>query len=275
MNKIKVVVLQEASQSPAGMMLFLAKLTQRGHKLKTAEDVINLFMTTYKNVENNKVSEATLKSMAALPHGTIKRFSPIVIAIVGASRRFLSQARTHQVGLDYVSASLQYSDYSNQADFVVPYELLEDKNYKAKQAYLSSCANAMNHYKGLIKNGISNDTAGYVTPQSLRNILVMQGNAQAWSYFIGLRTCNRNTVETQYVSLLIWNALLHTKNGQILFGNCGPGCMQGSCLEGKMSCKHHLFNDDKVNSYLFDNPFSTIPEAIIATKFPLLSKEQK
>lgn len=274
MNKIEVKVIQEACDSPAGMMLSLAKLTQRGHKIKTMDDLTNMFNKTYNDVKTQKVSTKTLKNIANLPHGTIKRFSPITIAIVGASRRFLSQARTHQVGLDYVSASLQYSDYSGQADFVVPYELLDEHNYKERQDYLSCCKDAMKHYQDLIANGITNDTAGYATPQGLRNILVMQGNVQSWSYFIGLRTCNRNTVETQYVALLIWDALLHTNEGKILFNNCGPWCIHGHCLEGDKACGHFLYDND-VDTYLQDKPNCTIPQAIIATKFPLLKQKVK
>lgn len=274
MNKIEVKVIQEASENPAGIMLSLAKLTQRGHKIKTMNDLLNMFAKTYNDVNTHKASTDFLKNMANLPHGTIKRFSPITIAIVGASRRFLSQARTHQVGLDYVSASLQYSDYSGQADFVVPYELLNKHRYKERQEYLSCCKEAMQHYQVLINNGITNDTAGYATPQGLRNILVMQGNIQSWSYFIGLRTCNRNTVETQYVSLLIWDALLGTTNGKTLFNNCGPWCVHGNCLEGDKACGHVLY-DNAVNEYLHNKPYCTLPQAIIATKFPLLHQEEK
>ena len=229
MNKIEVAILDEHTD-PGGMMMFLAKLTQRGHNIKCMDDLLKLMD------DSAFPQHKTVAAVSRLPHGTIKRFTPITIAIVGASRRFLAQARTNQVGINYVSASLQYSDYSGEADFVVPYEIME-KGGDAQRIYLKSCENAMSDYKWLIEQeGCSNDTAGYAAPQGLRNILIMQANHQAWDYFIRLRSCNRNTVETQYVTMLIWEALLNSNYGEDFFKYAGPDCMFGRCREGKMSC---------------------------------------
>ena len=45
----------------------------------------------------------------------------ITVAIVGASRRFLAQITRHQNEVKFMSASLQYSNYTGQADFAVPF----------------------------------------------------------------------------------------------------------------------------------------------------------
>ena len=276
MNKIEVAVLNEAHNNPAGMQLFLAQLTQRGHVIHNMDDL----MAAYDKCVTTKRNPDAIKALASLPHGTIKRFAPITIAIVGASRRFLDQARTHQVGLDYVSGSLQYSDYSESDQFVVPYALLEaDKEaYKEHGGqgvmptdfYLDACGTAMAAYKN-IANTTDNDTAGYAAPQGLRNVLIIQGNHQSWEYFIRLRSCNRNTTETQYVTLLIWEALLGTADGQSLFGMAGPDCTYGKCREGKMSCGKLLYNSP-VDNYLSENVGCSLPHAIIETKFPLLKE---
>ena len=197
MDKIEIKVLDE-SETPGGTMMFLAQLTQRGHAISTMDDLLNLY---YKCRVTKRASPKTIERIAALPHGTIKRFTPITVAIVGASRRFLAQIRTHQVGLNYVSASLQYSNYSGKGSFVVPYELMGPDDYIAKDWYLKSCKDSMQTYTRLIKEGIDNDTAGYAAPQGLRNILIMQGNHEAWMHLIRLRTCKRNTPETAYVKL--------------------------------------------------------------------------
>ena len=256
MDKIEVRVL-DSHDDPGGMMMFLAKLTQRGHNIHNMTDLQKLYD------ESAEPSEKIVRRVAQLPHGTIKRFCPITIAIVGASRRFLAQARTNQVGINYVSASLQYSDYSGDADFVVPYALMEhDKKYGRDMAfyYLDSCRMSMKQYN-TIASYTDNDTAGYAAPQGLRNILIMQANHQAWDYFIRLRSCNRNTVETQYVTMLIWEALLNTPYGNEFFARSGPDCMFGRCMEGKMSCGKPLNASD--------NDIST-PRRIIMEKWPLL-----
>lgn len=229
MNKIEVKVL-ETHGDPGAMAGFLARLTQRGHNIKSMADLEGLM--------NKSVTPEFVKALAALPHGTIKRFTPITIAIVGASRRFLAQARTSQVGTNFVSASLQYSNYAGEADFVVPYELIKfDKETESALTalYLESCEKSMESYK-LIAGHTDNDTAGYAAPQGLRNILIMQANHQAWDYWIRLRGCNRNTNETQYVTMRIWEELLKTPYGEEFFGKSGPDCMYGACREGKMAC---------------------------------------
>lgn len=265
MNKIEVAVL-DTHQDPGGIMMALAKLTQRGHNIHNMQDLKDLFESSA------HPSNKTVGRVSQLPHGTIKRFCPITIAIVGASRRFLAQARTNQVGFNYVSASLQYSDYSGQADFVVPYELMkkdaEESKYLPKHftnSYLDSCRDSMNVYATMVEEGCDNDTAGYAAPQGLRNILIMQANHQAWDYFIRLRGCSRNTVETQYVTMLIWEALLQTPYGEEFFGRSGPDCMNARCREGKMSCGVPLkYSDD---------PEVSTPRKIINEKWPLLAKE--
>lgn len=277
MNKIEVAVL-DSHMDPGGMMMFLAKLTQRGHNIKNMNDLQELLD------KSRQPSSAVVERVAQMPHGTIKRFCPITIAIVGASRRFLAQARTNQVGFNYVSASLQYSDYSGEADFVVPYAITEADN-KARTAhgelgtlgvvdsdyytrkYLASCQESMETYQELAK-AADNDTAGYAAPQGLRNILIMQANHQAWEYFIRLRSCNRNTVETQYVTMLIWEALLKTVYGEEFFRYAGPDCMFGACKEGKMCCGNPM---RKIEREARELGIPT-PRHIINTTWPLICK---
>ncbi len=226
MDNIKIKVLNEFHKPPSSTMMFLARLTQRGHSIKSMEDLLDLYgKSTY--------NRRTLERVAELPHGTIKRFTPTTVAVVGASRRFLAQARTHQVGMTFVSASLQYSDYSDNANFVIPYELAGTLYEKE---YLDNCRRCADRYKHLIEVGIDNDTAGYLMPQGLRNILIIQGNNESWAHFIRTRACNRNTAETQYVALRIWQELLQTWDGEVLFKSVGPDCTIDSCREGSFSC---------------------------------------
>lgn len=267
MNKIEVKVL-ETHGDPGQWVTFLARLTQRGHNIKNMADLVDLF--------NQSHTPGFVEDLAKLPHGTIKRFTPITIAIVGASRRFLAQARTSQVGTNFVSASLQYSDYSGEADYVVPYAIMElDAKERAKRPnidkpyeyqYLKSCKRSMDTY-AFLANEADNDTAGYAAPQGLRNILIMQANHQSWDYFIRLRGCNRNTVETQYVTMRIWEELLNTPDGREFFEYSGPDCMNGSCREGKMCC------GDPMRKYIriAKECDISVPRAIINDKWPLLN----
>ena len=249
MNKIEIKVLNPGAVAEAEkMMVCAARLTQRGHSIKTMSDFMALYEKDYK--------PETVEAMANLPHPTIQKFGAINIVVVGASRRFLAQITRHQNEVKFMSASLQYSDYSNSAtitDFVVPYNLLNDTN---KMVYLSQCKSLMENYKLLVEHGLDNDSAGYLAPQSLRNILIISATPYQWKHMISQRVCRRNTDETRYVMLKIWEALY--KLSPAMF-SCGPFCMSGTCQEGKMTCGAPL---DK----------HMTPTDILNTDFPLLTK---
>ena len=248
MNKIDVRILNpEVIRESEKMMVCCARLTQKGHNIKNIDD----FMVLY----NKSYTEKTVKNMISLPHPTIQKFGVINVAVVGASRRFLAQITRHQNEIKFMSASLQYSDYSGEADFTVPYELFENGNEEARSTYLNTCAAAMDDYMTMTSAGINNDTAGYAAPQGLRNILVMSATPYQWKHMISQRVCRRNTQETRYVMLKIWEQLY--KENPEFFSNCGPFCMKDKCLEGRMCCQH------------FMNPDWT-PSDILEIDFPLI-----
>ena len=105
MKKIEVKILNPESIDQAEkMMVCAARLTQRGHQISCLSDFMDLYEKTYQR--------STVANLVKLPHPTIQKFGIINVVIVGASRRFLAQITRHQNEVKYMSASLQYSDYS-------------------------------------------------------------------------------------------------------------------------------------------------------------------
>lgn len=233
MKNIEIKILNpEVIKESEKMMVTAARLTQNGHKIKNMSDFINLYNQPYK--------PETAQMMANLPHPTIQKFGVINLVVVGASRRFLAQITRHQNEVKFMSASLQYSDYSNDAEFVIPYNLIGNTIFEV--AYLEHCKQSMNRYE-VLKNHIGNDEAGYVSPQSLRNILIISATPYQLKHMIKQRICRRNTLETRYVMLLIGIEL--QKVNSALFADLLPNC----CKEGKFSCGNAMINKD-LTSYL-------------------------
>lgn len=232
MDKIEVAVLNpDAVKEAEKNMVFAARLTQRGHAIHTMKDLLTLYEKPY--------GRDTLEAISELPHPTVQKFSVIPVAVVGASRRFLAQITRHQNEVKFMSASLQYSDYSGQAAFTVPYEILT-AGEPVKARYLESCEQNMVCYEALVSGGISQDAAGYAAPHGLRNVLLICATPYQWKHMIHQRVCRRNTDETRIVLLKIWELLY--KLNPILFApqNCGPFCQQGGCREGRMCCGSSL-----------------------------------
>lgn len=251
MNKIKVAILNPTAISEAEkMMVCAARLTQRGHTIKELSDFLKLYDKDY--------TENTVKAITQLPHPALQKFTVINAVVIGASRRFLAQITRHQNEVKFMSSSLQYSDYSNKAAFVVPYELLDSQ---MKSSYLSQCQKAMRKYERLIKYGVNNDSAGYLAPQGLRNVLIISATPYQWKHMISQRICRRNTAETRYVMLRLWNELYEL--GPTFFSpeTTGSYCMKGKCLEGKMTCSVSTAQD-------------LTPHDIIARDFPLCMEVQ-
>lgn len=245
MNKIETCVLNPTAIAEAeNMLVCAARLTQRGHSIKCMRGFMDLYEKEY--------TEQTVANLAALPHPTLQKFAVINVAVVGASRRFLAQITRHQNEVKFMSASLQYSDYSDEADFVVPYELLDSP---FRNSYILDCKNAMEQYKAMTGVGVSNDSSGYLTPQALRNVLIISATPYQWKHMIGQRICRRNTAETRYVMLKIWKELYELAP-ELFSGGCF--CMTGACKEGKMSCGAPI------------SPLAT-PDDIIKADFPLLA----
>ena len=247
MKQIEVKILNpEDVQQAEKMMVFCARLTQRGHNIKNMNDLEALLDKDYK--------ESTVKAMTMLPHPTIQKFGVINIAVVGASRRYLSQISRHQNEVKFMSASLQYSDYSDQADFCVPYEILQDG---LEEQYLRSCWSSMVDYKAFASVS-GNDAAGYSAPQGLRNILIISASIFQIKHMISQRICNRNTTETKYVMLKIWEELYKLSPNMFSIKTSGADCQKAcGCREGKLCC---------------GKPFTKnmTPTEILDEEFPLL-----
>ena len=118
--------IREAEQN----MVFAARLTQHCHTIQNMADLMDLYRQSY--------SQKTVENIAGLPHPTVQKFMVITVAVVGASRRFLAQITRHQNEVKYMSASLQYSNYSGHAAFAIPYGIMKaDK--EIQDIYKKSC----------------------------------------------------------------------------------------------------------------------------------------
>jgi thymidylate synthase (FAD) len=250
MREIKTKVLNPDEISNAEKMLVCAaRLTQRGHTVKNLDDFMDLYEKDY--------TEDTVKALATLPHPTIQKFGVINVVITGASRRFLAQITRHQNEVKFMSASLQYSDYSGNFDFVTPYKMIE-AGEEVEELYVLANMFSMKEY-ARIAELCNNDTAGYLAPQGMRNTLIISATPFQWKYMIHQRVCRRNTDETRYIMLRIWEQLYAISPA--LFTDAGPFCMNGYCKESKMGCKHPI----KMN---------ITPTDILKEDFPLLTNEE-
>lgn len=212
-------------------MVFAARLTQRGHRIRGMDDLMELYEKTF--------TEDTVEAISSLPYPAVQKFAAITVAVTGASRRFLAQITRHQKEVQFMSASLQYSNYAGQAEFAVPYEIMAASR-EIREMYLESCQKGMDCYEKLCSAGIRHDAAGYAASQGLRNVLLISATPYQWKHMIGQRVCRRNTDETRIVMLKIWKELSVLSPVFFAPSFTGPFCQRERCLEGKMTCERKL-----------------------------------
>ena len=253
MKNIKVEILNPSIiEDTIKMMAIGARLTQHSHNIKDLEDFNNLY--------NTPASSKLIAKLNELPHPTLLHFTKINVVVFGASRRFLAQITRHQENVKFMSGSLQYSDFSDNSDVAVPYEIIDTE---FEEPYKEQCKEVMDMYASLQKAcGVDNDSAGYVAPQGLRNVLIISATPFQWKHMIAQRICRRNTAETRYVMLLIWNELYKLAPQIFTEDTTGCFCMTSFCKEGSMSC-HKPIN------------FNDTPDDILHKDFSKLYKENK
>lgn len=273
MNNIEVALLNpEALKTAEDMAVAMARLTQRAEKISSVKGLKELLLKPH--------SDQFVHTLCNLPHPTLQKFAVLNFVVVGASRRFLTQITRHQNEVKFMSGSLQYSDYSGAADYCVPYEIMQRDQedltngdvtkialYYTKQ-YQNYCNVQQAVYEDMIKAGIAHDAAAYLLPQGLRNVLIISATPYQLKHMISQRICKRNSLETQYVMLKLWELVAD----EPMFANCGCSCMHGKCAEGKMSCGASIVTHD-IAAYTGWEKCS-LPTAIIANNFPLLLKKE-
>lgn len=254
MRNIEVAVLNPDAVADAEKMAkAMASLTQRAEKIANMDDFLAMYNYKPETPEEIEKDAKRLPNLCNMPHPTLQKFAVINVVIVGASRRFLAQITRHQNEVKFMSGSLQYSNYgsdNNKTDFVVPYSYIDTP---LEKEYLEGCQEAFNRYQKLIEMGEElgiddkGDCAGYEMVQGLRNILVISATPYQWKHMIGQRICKRNTKETQYVLLKIWEQLYNLSPD--MFGKLTWGCMGRGCEESKSMRKNCSGNNKNLKPY--------------------------
>ena len=183
-----------------------------------------------------------LTMLSDLGHASPIEHASFTFGIEGVSRTLLAQITRHQNEVKFMSASLQYSNYTGQADFAVPYSIMTAPAV-VRELYLKSCNESMECYETLCTAGSGHDAAGYATPQGLRNVLLISATPYQWKHIISQRVCRRNTDETRIVLLKVWKELYDLSPALFAPSLTGPFCQMDRCLEGKMTCGRKLQAD--------------------------------
>lgn len=174
--------------------------------------------------------DSALRHSVESGHTSVLEHAVFTFRVEGISRVAMAQLTRHRLA----SFSVKSQRYVKMTEWeaIMPRSIAESELGAEAARSISEC---MNLYKRLLDAGVPAEDARYVTPQAITTDLVMTMNARELLHFFSLRTCNRAQWEIRKMADAM--LMLCKQVSPEIFGNAGPGCVTGICLE-KRPCGH-------------------------------------
>lgn len=165
-------------------------------------------------------------------HESILEHVSFTFEMSGVSRALLAQITRHRIA----SFSVQSQRYVDMGEMPVvkPQTIQEDEELSEDYDLLMQAIR--DFYNRAVERGIPKEDARYITPQAACTSFIVTMNARELRHFFALRCCNRAQWEIR--ELADQMLALCKKAAPKLFDDAGPGCVRGTCPEGKMTCGH-------------------------------------
>ena len=239
------------------MKVELLRFTPEGEKLVASAAKLCYSPVGIDQIEEDqdeKKVNTFLDLLMDLGHESPIEHVSFTFGIEGVSRTLTHQLVRHRIA-SYSQQSQRYVRLS-QFEYIVPPHIENNADAKdifikameADQKAYDKIANILfqTHYNKYISGGDSEkkakqkaekeaiEDARYVFPNACETKIVVTMNARSLMNFFALRTCNRAQWEIRQLGI---EMLREVKNVYpILFKNAGPGCVNGPCPEGTMTC---------------------------------------
>ncbi len=205
------------------------------------------------NLEEDKI-DGFLNLLMDLGHESPIEHVSFSFGVEGVSRTLTHQLVRHRIG-SYSQQSQRYVKL-DQFEYIVPPAIEADEKAKAlfieameeDQRYYDEISEILyeKHFKRYIDEGLGEkkakqkaekeaiEDARYIFPNACESKIVFTMNARSLQNFFRLRTCNRAQWEIRQLAKAMLKEV--KKVYPILFKNSGPGCINGPCPEGVMTC---------------------------------------
>lgn len=235
----------------------LLRYTPDGEKLIASAAKLCYSSVGITDIEENledKNIDSFLNMLMDLGHESPIEHVSFTFGVEGVSRTLTHQLVRHRIA-SYSQQSQRYVKL-NQFEYIVPPAIAEDE--RAKEIFLKAMEDDQKvydeitnilfekHYEGYIREGLSEkkakqkaekeaiEDARYVFPNACETKIVFTMNARSLLNFFRLRCCNRAQWEIRALAIAMLKEV--KKVSPILFKNAGPGCVNGPCPEGNMTC---------------------------------------
>ena len=172
-------------------------------------------------------------------HHSALEHASFTFAVDGVSRACTHQLVRHRVA-SYNQQSQRYVNFGAGDSFVFPPSLAA--NVEAQAVFLEAMDQARSAYDRLVELGLAEgrtresvqEDARFVLPNAAETKIVVTMNARELRHFFRVRCCRRAQWE---INAMAWKLRSMVRDvSPHLFEGSGPGCLYGTCPEGKMTC---------------------------------------
>ena len=152
-------------------------------------------------------------------------------AIDGVSRALTHQLVRHRLA-SFNQQSQRYVKFADGLETIKPDSIAA--NEEANRLFDEMIEKTVEAYQEFLNLDIPAEDARYILPNAAETKIVVTMNIRELLHFFSLRCCNRAQWE---IRELAWKMLeLARPTAPFIFAEAGPGCVSGSCPEGKMTC---------------------------------------
>jgi thymidylate synthase (FAD) len=175
--------------------------------------------------------DALLTKIMSLGHFSVLEHASFTFGVEGISRACSHQLVRHRLA-SYAQQSQRYVSHKEPFAAVTPPSIVADPELKARfDGLLQDIHRA---YRAFLDAGVPAEDARFILPNAAETKIVVTMNARELLHFFNLRCCRRAQWEIR--ALAIRMLKLARGAAPLLFAGAGPGCLDGPCPEGSMSC---------------------------------------
>ncbi len=184
-----------------------------------------------------------IEKLMEMGHHSPIEHAAFTFGIEGVSRSLLAQITRHRIASFSVQSQRYVGKQSREEedgifDYIIPPQI-QELGEEAVDEFQNQMGQIQTWYdRWQSKLGgdkeASNEDARFVLPNACETKMMVTMNARELLHFFRLRCCQRAQWEIR--SLADEMLIIVREKSPYIFGGAGPGCLAGTCPEGKMSC---------------------------------------
>ncbi len=175
--------------------------------------------------------ESLLSKILELGHLSVLEHAVFSFGVEGISRACSHQLVRHRLA-SYSQQSQRYVSQRERFEAVTPPSVRHNPALASRFEVMLNELHTL--YRDMVEAGIPAEDARFLLPNAATTKIVMTMNARELRHFFLLRCCRRAQWEIRIMAKeMLRQARLAAP---LLFANAGPGCLDGPCPEGRMTC---------------------------------------